>query len=60
MDWIQIMVRAIAVRPTSRQPDPVWEWRNAGDQSCGAFIDAPEERGILKTLKERVTGSCSL
>jgi hypothetical protein len=47
LDWIKILDRAIKMRPTSWNDNPVREWRNASDEINFAVVHALEEEGIL-------------
>lgn len=54
LNWIEILSKAIFLRPTSWNDNPVREWRNASDQIVGSLIQELEDKGYLKTFKERV------
>lgn len=54
LDWIKILKNAINARPTSWNPNPINEWRNASDEVLGAFISAAEDARIFQTLAQRV------
>lgn len=53
LDWIKILKQAIDRRPRSWSENPIWEWRNAGDEVCHALVQALEEKGILEPFKPK-------
>ena len=51
LDWIEILRRAVDMRPTSFRSDPpFWEWRNASDEICYAVVHAMEDAGIVPKI----------
>ena len=54
LDWIKILHEAIKARPKSWNQDPVYEWRNASDEICGALIHALEEKSLIPNWLEEV------
>lgn len=55
LDWILILDEAIKSRPRSWSNNPVVEWRNASDEVWMAVISALEEKGLVLSLREKVS-----
>lgn len=56
LDWIKIMNKAIKMRPTSWNKDPIREWRNASDEVVTSLMNECVEKEIFKDQwKEALT-----
>lgn len=56
IDWIEVVDRAVKMRPTSWGENPIREWRNASDEIWYALASQAEAKGIFPTLEERLKG----